>query len=94
LDDLAADRSPDHSKTLSSLHTQAVEFPKRRKVIAQAFFKSKIAGLAKTIARVTLGELAQLHNDQIVDLPEFTQKLYSKIAITFLVGRKNSSKTI
>lgn len=55
LDDLAADRTPDHSKTLSSLHTQSVEFPKRRKVISQAFFKSKIAGLAKTIARVTLG---------------------------------------
>jgi len=94
LDDLAADRTPDHSKTLSSLHTQSVEFPKRRKVIAQAFFKSKIAGLAKTIARVTLGELAQLKNDEIVDLPVFTQNLYSKISITFLVGRKNSTKTI
>jgi len=27
-------------------------------------------------------------------LPVFTQKLYSKIAITFLVGRKNALKTV
>jgi len=72
LDDLAGDRTPDHSKTMSSLLTESEEFPKRRKVISQAFFKSKITGLARTIAKVTLTELAELKDGQIIDLATFT----------------------
>lgn len=79
---------------MSSLLTESAEFPKRRKVISQTFFKSKMEGLARIIIRETLDELKQLKDGQIVDLPVFTQKLYSRIAITFLVGRKNAKKTI
>lgn len=79
---------------MSSLLTESEEFPKRRKVISQTFFKSKMSGLAKIIARETLDELSQYKDGQIIDLPVFTQKLYSRIAITFLVGRKNAKKTI
>ena len=94
MDDLVGDRTPDHSKMLSSLLTESEEFPKRRKVITSAFFKSKIAGLSKTITRVTLKELAKLQDGQTIDLPVFTEKLYSKIAITFLVGSENALKSI
>jgi hypothetical protein len=41
-------------------------------VISQAFFKSKITGLARTIAKVTLTELAELKDGQIIDLATFT----------------------
>jgi len=43
---------------MSSLLTESEEFPKRRKIITSTFFKSKMGGLAKIIARETLSELA------------------------------------
>ena len=79
---------------MSSLLTESEEFPKRRKVITGTFFKSKMEGLARIIIRETLDEIAMYKDGEIVDLPVFTQKLYSRIAITFLVGRKNAKKMI
>jgi len=67
------------------------DFNKRRKTMANAFFKNKIAGMIEIVKRTSITLLNELHNDEsieVIDLPKFTTKMQSLIIVNCGLGEQ------
>lgn len=66
--------------------------------MSAAFFKQKLINMTKIIKTITLKELKKLQEEtkgnNVINLPDFTKSLQSRIIINCSVGMNQSNKKI
>lgn len=67
--------------------TEEDTYHARRKVLSQAFFKSKLLTLIEIIKEVTMRHLNDTDKENEVDIPQFTMQLQGRIIINIGIGR-------